>query len=295
LKISTSLNVFAAPTAQAVGLCKQAGFNRLDYNYTDFQADILKMSWEEEERMAQAIRAAAEDAGAVFAQMHGPIQGPNFAALYHGMDLDAFLALARRSIRTAAILGAPWVVFHPGNRTDDYAPLESNFEFNKTFFQKLIPELEKTGVGIALENMYDRRHPRTGLIVRHFAAVPEALCELTDRIDHPLVGICWDTGHGHLQGLPQGDSLRIIGRRLKATHIQDNDRMKDQHLFPYFGTIDWPDVMRALRDIGYEGDFTYETHNAVRPLPLAVGEEALRLGRKIAQHVAAGGEAGPAA
>lgn len=294
MNISTSLNVFAIPTEQAIGLCKEAGFDRLDYNYTDFQADMFRMSWNEEERMAHAIREAAEEAGSRFVQMHGPVHGPNFSELWHGMDPDSFLALARRSIRTAAIIGAPWVVFHPGNRTGGHEPPEANLEFNRRLFQKLIPDLEKTGVGIALENMYDRRHPRTGAVVRHFAAVPEALCELADRIDHPLVGICWDTGHGHLQGLSQGTSLRMIGKRLKATHIQDNDGVTDQHLFPYHGTVDWTEVMSALREIGYEGDFTYETHNAVRPLPLAVGKAALRFGKIVAEHVTAGVESGAA-
>lgn len=285
MNIATSLNVFGTSTEQAIKLCKDAGFLRLDYNYTDFQERIFRMSWAEEEKMAQAIRAAADRLGATFTQMHGPVHGITFSSLYHGMDMDSFLDLAQRSIRTASIIGAPWVVFHPGNRGDVYDSMEENLRYNRELFQRLIPELEKTGVGIALENLYDRRHPRTGIIQRHGTAVPEALCELVDRIDHPLVGICWDTGHGHIQGLSQGDSIRMIGKRLKAMHIQDNDGVKDQHLFPYYGTIDWPDVTRSLRDIGYAGDFTYETHNAVRPLPVPVGVEALRLGLAIAQHV----------
>lgn len=285
MNIATSLNVFGTSTEQAIKLCKDAGFLRLDYNYTDFQERIFKMSWAEEEKMAQAIRAAADRLGAAFTQMHGPVHGITFSSLYHGMDMDSFFALAQRSIRTASIIGAPWVVFHPGNRGDVYDSMEENLQYNRELFQRLIPELEKTGVGIALENLYDRRHPRTGIIQRHCTAVPEALCELVDRIDHPLVGICWDTGHGHIQGLSQGASIRMIGKRLKAMHIQDNDGVKDQHLFPYYGTIDWRDVTRSLRDIGYAGDFTYETHNAVRPLPVPVGAEALRLGLAIAQHV----------
>lgn len=285
MQISTSLNVFHTSTERAIELCKQVGFERLDYNYTDFQEQIWKRTWAEEQEMARSIRGAADANGVKFSQMHGPVHGPNFSNMYHGLSLETFTELMRRSIRTASIIGAPWVVFHPTNRIEQYEPLEAIIRYNCEFFKKFTPLLEETGVGIAIENMYDRRHSRVGIVERHFAATPETLCELVDRINHPLVGICWDTGHGHLQRLPQGESIRMIGSRLKATHIQDNDGMKDQHLFPYYGSIDWQDTITALYEIDYKGDFTYETHNAVRPLPIEAGLSALRLGIELAKEL----------
>ena len=61
--------------------------------------------------------------------------------------------------------------------------------------------------------------------------------------------------------LNQADSLRQIGTRLKALHINDNRGMQDDHVLPYLGHIEWAPVLKALKEIGYSGDFTYEIHN----------------------------------
>ena len=59
-------------------------------------------------------------------------------------------------------------------------------------------------------------------------------------------------------GIHVGDFIRLIGKRLKATHIDDNHGDKDSHLVPLFGSADWQDIAKALKEIGYENDFSYE-------------------------------------
>ena len=57
----------------------------------------------------------------------------------------------------------------------------------------------------------------------------------------------------------QGEFIRLAGDRLIALHINDNDASRDQHLMPFgMGNVDFKDVMRALRDIGYRGLFNLE-------------------------------------
>jgi len=132
------------------------------------------------------------------------------------------------------------------------------------------------GVGIAIENNADIFPLQSGL-GRSYCSVPMELIELVDGFDDAMVGICWDTGHAHIQHLDQGKAIRALGKRLKATHIQDNDGRSDQHLLPFYGSIDWFSIIDALRAIGYGGDFTYEVHNSIRPLPDALRDSALRL------------------
>ena len=57
-------------------------------------------------------------------------------------------------------------------------------------------------------------------------------------------------------------------------HLHDNYGTRDDHSMPYFGTIDWEEIMRALRDIGYEGTFNYEV--AATHLPMALREDHAR-------------------
>lgn len=80
-----------------------------------------------------------------------------------------------------------------------------------------------------------------------------------DAFNNPLVGCCWDTGHGMISGDDQYEALTLLGHRVKALHIDDNyGTARDVHLLPYEGLIDWSKVLRALREIGYDHDFAFE-------------------------------------
>ncbi|GAA3406812.1 sugar phosphate isomerase/epimerase [Paenibacillus hodogayensis] len=278
MNVSTSLNVFDASIShpEAVRRCAAAGFASLDMNYWDHQQEMLRLTPGEEEAWAQQIRDSADAHGARFTQMHGPVHGPRFSKLAAGLTLESFGTMAERSLRTAAILGVPWVVFHPscitGEQDENYREV---LDFNVRFYARLIPVMEKTGVGIALENMSDGR----------YCSSPQELVELIDTLNHPLVGACWDTGHGHKQKLEQAAGIGALGSRLKATHIQDNNGIADQHLLPYQGTIRWDEVVQTLKRIGYEGDFTYETHNSIRNLPDGIRDAGLKYACELGRYV----------
>jgi sugar phosphate isomerase/epimerase len=87
---------------------------------------------------------------------------------------------------------------------------------------------------------------------------PEELIDLVDTINDPGVGMCIDIGHANNSGIYVPDFIRMAGSRLKCTHVNDNLADKDTHLPPFMGSVDWRGVMSALREIGYDGDFSYE-------------------------------------
>ena len=142
---------------------------------------------------------------------------------------------------------------------------------------------EKCGTGIAVENMVDFRDNRR----RYCGGSPDELLQLIERINDPDVGICLDTGHANIAGLACPELVRMFGPHLRATHINDNrGKYGDEHLLPYFGSIDWPGVMTALKEVGYGGDFSFEIGSqripaALRPQWLtytaAVGNQLLSL------------------
>ena len=74
---------------------------------------------------------------------------------------------------------------------------------------------------------------------------------------------CLDIGH---VGLPVRDDeswdfIRALGHdRLQALHGHYNDYRVDKHALPYLGRIDWNKVTKALGEIDYQGDFTYEVN-----------------------------------
>ena len=274
MDISTSLNVLARrPAIEAIERCAAAGFRAFDFNYCDYREALLQQSWSEEEVWARKIRDTAERVGVRLRQMHGPI----FPVLGHGETHEAHLALSERSMRTAAILGVEWVVFHPGTLPGafDAAHRRQLRDRNAAFVQRLLDTSESSGVGVALENCPDKA-AGGDQARRQYGAVPDDLVELVDTIGHPLAGICWDTGHGEVQGLDQSLALRSLGHRLKVTHIHDNDGRSDQHLLPFSGRIAWSGVMHALAAIEYQGSCSLEVQTSFRALPDELKEAQLR-------------------
>jgi L-ribulose-5-phosphate 3-epimerase len=112
--------------------------------------------------------------------------------------------------------------------------------------------------------------------VRRYASSTEELLELLAVLNDPVFGICWDFGHANLAGIDQCGALRAIGKNLKALHVNDNKGEHDDHTAPYFGTIVWEPIMKTLKEIGYEGEFTYEAHNFACVLPDGIHDPALR-------------------
>ena len=84
-------------------------------------------------------------------------------------------------------------------------------------------------------------------------------------IDHPLCHACWDAGHGNMQELPQDEALRVLGSHVRALHVQDNFGAGDNHIAPFFGTLNLDSLMNGLSEIGYQGYFTFEATNILLP------------------------------
>ena len=55
--------------------------------------------------------------------------------------------------------------------------------------------------------------------------------------------------------------IRALGSRLQALHLHDNDLHGDSHQIPFSMSIDFDQVVKALKEIGYSGYFTLEASN----------------------------------
>ena len=88
----------------------------------------------------------------------------------------------------------------------------------------------------------------------------------------PNLSVCCDLNH-LLQETPQA-ALRKLGSRVKHLHVSDNDGTNEKHWLPGDGIIDWVEVLRALRDIGYDGVFNYEVRK-YSPEEIAANKEKI--------------------
>ena len=77
---------------------------------------------------------------------------------------------------------------------------------------------------------------------------------LAEDVNHPNVGILFDTFHANIEEKSIGNGYRTVGRHVRHVHTCENDRG-----IPGSGHVEWADVFGALREIGYDGWLTIES------------------------------------
>ena len=67
---------------------------------------------------------------------------------------------------------------------------------------------------------------------------------------------CVDTNH--ITAEPPQQLIRALGGKIATLHVSDFDFINERHWLPGEGKIDWPEVLRALDEVGYNGVWMYE-------------------------------------
>ena len=293
MEISTSTNICAfqrgrerLPVEFSIETCAKAGYRVLDMNFCICMNPDSLMRTDQWKEYVQSIGELAASYGIRFNQSHLP---------YYDVDkekgsekAEIMETLVTRSIIGSSMLGAKWAVTHPFTVYDAAQNMRMSREANLHYYSKHLETAEKYGVGIALENdfEYNRHQP----MQRIYCASAYELIDLCDAFHNPdHVGICYDFGHGNLTGGFHRQNLHAIGSRLKAVHIQDNHGETDEHLMPFYGSIDWQDAMAGLADIDFQGDLTFEIQEWGRYLPKemkhTIAEHSLVIGQKLLEYV----------
>lgn len=289
MRLSTSTNVtildqmrnYVVPMEDSVRICAAAGYRYLDANLCSSCRPGMPLTQDNWEEWAHFMRKVGDEAGISFTQAHAYF-GLGMRLDENGVRSDAELEpeLMRRSVLTAEILGAKWMVVHPGSafKGEMYSPSLS-MKYNIEYFSRLGAFFAQHNVGMAIENMasYNGR--------RSFCTDAEELRELIERVDNPMVGACLDTGHAQLSGVNPAGAVRMLGSHLHALHIADNHQNKDEHFAPYNGTIDWPSVMAALREINYQDDFAFEIHHLTSCYPAAIHKKLVEFSYELGQYL----------
>lgn len=233
---------------------KKHGYDCVDYQgFVHTETPLFQCSWNEWRGKLEAVRKCAEDEGIEIFQSHGPWRWPPEDETEE-KRAERFEKMSK-SLDGAAILGCPYLVIHPvmpyGWESDPEP--RRLWEINIDFYSRLAEKAEQTGVTVCLENM-----PMPGISV----ASPAQILGLVREIGSPYLRVCLDTGHAVMFEDP-AVSVRLLGREyLRTLHIHDNDGKRDLHLLPYCGVIKWEGFCRALRETGFDGVMSIETHAA---------------------------------
>ena len=158
------------------------------------------------------------------------------------------VAHLQAGLQRAAWLGADTILIHPGHLRAE-ADYDQAFDGLVAALRQLIPACEATGVGVAVENVWNR-----------FLLTPREMRLLVDAVAHPLVGAYFDVGNCLLFGYSE-QWVRTLGRRIRKVHVKDFQRKVATgagfcQLLD--GDANYAAVMAALRVAGYDGYLTSE-------------------------------------
>jgi sugar phosphate isomerase/epimerase len=194
--------------------------------------------------IARMGKLIAERSLSTFA--HGPFLGLDVASLDSHIAEYSAACLARGLEATAGLGGSAMVVH------TNYSPRFSRAglrEWLGNWSGRMGPVLEKArrlGVRIALENVWEER--------------PETLAHLIEVLPGRDAMVCLDTGHiNAFSRLPAARWWELLGERVIALHLHDNDGLSDDHLPPGDGTFDFPSLAGILRRRAALPLMTFET------------------------------------
>ena len=204
-----------------------------DAYITEFVPVATEETTTEEE--AQTLRRYARQLGLILWSAH--------ATCYRESTREASMAQLRHDAKIAALLDATVLVFHPTELLPDGS-------HHMDVYRWMADVAEENGLQLALETGIPTDNSMLGYL---------QLIDLVDAIDRPHVGICIDTGHSYMRDRPDVESVvRAVGNRLKTLHLHDNYGQHDDHQMPGLGLINWPEVIRALKESEYDGPLMLE-------------------------------------
>ena len=127
--------------------------------------------------------------------------------------------------------------------------------------KRLTPIAEKTKVAIALENVWNNLWVRPGLFKKFI-----------DGHQHPMVRSFFDCGNNVKYGIPPETWIRTLGASMIELHIKEYRNNPDGKGGVWTNLrengIAWPEVRRALDEVGFDGFATIEESGAKPRLPL---------------------------
>lgn len=238
---------------EAFDFIKQAGYDCIDFSFGGFAND---MPDDEFYARITELKAYLDKIGLEVSQTHGRCGYPK-------LTTGQIFERAVKEIKATAILGAKYIVIHP-LRTPN-----SNYEGdkelrraeNKAFFKRLQPYLEQYGVIECIENLFGDDDERK-ICAPNTCSRPEEILEYLEYLNSDSFAVCFDVGHMLLTCDITGDTvcgaMRKLGKNIKVLHVHDNKKIKDDHVPPFMGALDWKEFALTLKDIDYQGVFSME-------------------------------------
>src|SRR5688572_11375693 len=154
------------------------------------------------------------------------------------------------SIKNAKLWGADAVLLVPAVVDAKTSYRDAWTRSQRVIRERLLPLAREQKIIIAVEEVWNK-----------FLQSPLEFARYVDEFESPWVKAYFDVGNVVINGFPQ-DWIRTLGSRIVRLHLKDFRAARRDQPYQWVnigeGDIDWPEVRRALAEIGYSGYATTE-------------------------------------
>ena len=165
------------------------------------------------------------------------------------------LAHWKTVIRTAADAGADQIA-GPTHSPVGYLPgrrrTEDEWKWGVELHQALHDDLVQADVTMAVEPL--------NRFETYFLNTAADAVRFVEDIGSDRIGILLDTFHQNIEDKDVAEAYRTCGKHLMHVHTCENDRGT-----PGSGHVDWPGVLSAIKELGYDRWLTIESFNSHIP------------------------------
>ncbi len=231
-------------------MAKRFGYDGIELSF-DESGPISPQSAETE---LMEIRKAAESHGLSLYSLASGLYWSISLTAEDPAERERAEQLVRKQLDAAAALGCDTILILPGmvsglGAADPVVPYEIVYERAQAALSRLAEYAEKKRVTIGIENVWNK-----------FLLSPMEMRDFIDRIGSQRVAAYFDVGNVVRDGYPE-QWIRILGHRIAKVHFKDYKRAIGTisgFVELLAGDVDFAAVMRALREVGYDGWVTAE-------------------------------------
>ena len=254
------------PLRKCMELAKDAGFDGIELNY-DLESDLSPNAGTKE---FHAIRKMADEIGIQISGVCSflfwpfPLTSNDPAERARGMELAGKMTKAAYDLGTENLLVVPGAVHMPWREDHDPTPNDVCLKRAKEAIGKLLPQAERLKVSLNMENIF----------FNGFLLSPFEMVDFVDSFSSEYVKVHFDTGNIMEYQFPE-HWIPILGDRIKNVHLKEFTKKGTDHSLEAFrplldGTTNWPAVLEAFDQIGYDDYLTFEYFHPYQHFPEAL-------------------------